>query len=295
MPIIRTLGFETGDLSEFDSTSDANGKLSATPAAALVGSFGLQVDHDLTAVVATGTTSGLVLPLTPWRFIFQFDPNSMANLGGARRTGMVQWQGTAFEIAIDGPGIAPFELYVSPLGAGVQLVPLTDAPHQVEVRVDPAGGGAGLGTIRTWVDNDSSKPPSTEHTGLTLAAWTTAAWGAPTSDQFVTAPGSFFMDEIVISDDDEPLVPKRISRTMVGTDRPYGFAVVPGGPAATPLGPAGGLDVGDALVSVFRVADPPAGITDVTADASIPAADTIELATTDSTGAFLLVTWYLEA
>lgn len=80
--------------------------------------------------------------------------------------------------------------------------------------------------------------------------------------------------------------------TMQGTTKPFGFCVVDGGATTTPLGPCGGIDPADAVVSVVAVDDPPGAFLDLTSEATIPEADRIELSTTDTTGTKLLVTWY---
>lgn len=79
--------------------------------------------------------------------------------------------------------------------------------------------------------------------------------------------------------------------TIVGPSKPYGFAVVPGGAIATDLGPCGGIDAADQLISVVHVDEPFTTAVDLIAEATNPGADVIQLATTDTTGDFLLVTW----
>ncbi len=80
--------------------------------------------------------------------------------------------------------------------------------------------------------------------------------------------------------------------TMIGYSKPIGTCVVPGGAIATPLGPCGGIDPADELLSVVQVSDPQIGAgTELLTEATIPAADQIELSTTVTTGDFLLVSW----
>lgn len=79
--------------------------------------------------------------------------------------------------------------------------------------------------------------------------------------------------------------------TIPGPSKPYGFCIVPGGVNAAPLGPCGGIDPADQLISVTQVDEPFTTATDVTAEASIPGADQVELTTTDTSGDFVLVVW----
>lgn len=79
--------------------------------------------------------------------------------------------------------------------------------------------------------------------------------------------------------------------TMVGFSKPIGFAVVPGGAAGVPLGPCGGIDTADTIIAVTQITDPLTVNVDLTASASIPNADAVQIAVIDTTGDFLLVAW----
>lgn len=79
--------------------------------------------------------------------------------------------------------------------------------------------------------------------------------------------------------------------TIVGPSKPYRMCVVPGGAIAVPLGPCGGIDTVDQIISVTQVDEPFTTATDLTSEASIPTADRVQLTTTDTTGDFLIVTW----
>lgn len=76
-----------------------------------------------------------------------------------------------------------------------------------------------------------------------------------------------------------------------GYPREVSVAVVPGGPAATLLGPAPGLQTTDQLISVHHVSGDGSLVTntDVTSDASIVDYETIRMALTVTTGDFLIV------
>lgn len=79
--------------------------------------------------------------------------------------------------------------------------------------------------------------------------------------------------------------------TIPGTTQPFGFCVVPGGPNAAPLSPCGGIDTADTIVTAYHVSDDLVTKADVTAEATIPAADQVQLAVTDTSGDFVLVVW----
>lgn len=78
---------------------------------------------------------------------------------------------------------------------------------------------------------------------------------------------------------------------LEGMSKPVGFAVVPGDAAASDLSPVSGVCVGDSLISVRHISDDLVTNVDVTGDASITDADTIQLGTTDTTGDFVVVLW----
>ncbi len=81
--------------------------------------------------------------------------------------------------------------------------------------------------------------------------------------------------------------------TITGYSKVLGMSLVPGGAAATPLGPCGGILTTDTLVEVRHVSgDGSLTInTSVKAEASIPAPDRVQLTTTVTTGNFLVVVW----
>jgi hypothetical protein len=72
--------FEEGDLSDFDSTSDAESKMSAHADAAMAGSYGLRIDLKSTATAAygdlTGPTDETIFTI---RLLFDLNTLSMAN------------------------------------------------------------------------------------------------------------------------------------------------------------------------------------------------------------------------
>lgn len=78
---------------------------------------------------------------------------------------------------------------------------------------------------------------------------------------------------------------------LEGMSKPLGFAVVPGGAAASDLYPVPGINPADTIVSVLHVSDDLVTNTDVTSEASITDADTIQLTTTNTTGDYVVVVW----
>lgn len=84
-----------------------------------------------------------------------------------------------------------------------------------------------------------------------------------------------------------------MSNTISGFGRTIATAIIPGGEAGDFKVP-GGIKAGDTLLSVVSVttANPPVP-TNRLANASIPAgtSDTVAIATVDTTGTFLVITW----
>lgn len=78
---------------------------------------------------------------------------------------------------------------------------------------------------------------------------------------------------------------------LEGFPTPIGAAIAPGGAAATDLGPIPGINLADTLINVRHVSGDLVTNADVTAEASITDADTIQLTTTVTTGDFVIVVW----
>lgn len=79
--------------------------------------------------------------------------------------------------------------------------------------------------------------------------------------------------------------------TIEGLGFPVSVAVVPGVAAAADLSPVGGIDPADSLIAVRHVTPDLVTNADVTGEASITAADTIQLSTTNTAGDFVVVVW----
>ena len=79
--------------------------------------------------------------------------------------------------------------------------------------------------------------------------------------------------------------------TIDGLGFPVNVAVVPGGLAASDLGPVGGIDATDSLIVVRHITPDLVTNADVTGEASITDADTVQLSTTDTTGDFVVAVW----
>lgn len=78
---------------------------------------------------------------------------------------------------------------------------------------------------------------------------------------------------------------------LEGMSKPLGFAIVPGDTAGSDLYPVPGINPVDTLVAVRHISDDLATNADVSGEASITDADTIQLSTTDTTGDFVMVVW----
>lgn len=76
-----------------------------------------------------------------------------------------------------------------------------------------------------------------------------------------------------------------------GFPTPVGFALVNGGPAATPIRGVGDVDAGSTLIEVKHVSGDLVTNASVLAEASIVGTGAIQLATTDTSGNWLAVVW----
>lgn len=79
--------------------------------------------------------------------------------------------------------------------------------------------------------------------------------------------------------------------TLDGVGKPFGMAVAPGAAATADITPISGIDTADSLVAVRHISADLVTNADVTAEASITGADTVQLSTTDTSGAFVVVVW----
>ena len=151
-------GFESGDLSEWSGSSNGGGDLSVSPAAALVGSNGMQaVINDTTAMYVN---DGTPYAEPRYRARFYFDPNSITMADGdanvifrgisGTSTGVVRvefgFSGGSYQIragvASDGSAWTNTDWFS-----------ISDAPHPIELDwLAATAAGANDGSLTLWID-----------------------------------------------------------------------------------------------------------------------------------------------
>jgi hypothetical protein len=144
-------GFEGGDLSAWSASVINNGNLSASPAAALTGNYGLRVNLNGTTAMYIRDDS----PNTEPRYLaqFAFDPNSIAMSTGEYITLLQGYSGRQnilvlrFYRSSTGYQLRA-RAYDSVLANWVSLpfVPISDALHLLEI------GWSNDGHVALWVD-----------------------------------------------------------------------------------------------------------------------------------------------
>jgi hypothetical protein len=158
-PGIFEIGHETGDLTEYDSTTTDGGDLSVTAAAALGGTdYGLSAFIDDTNVIYGEKT--FTLTSNVYRLRFDIDPNTLT---------MAHNDNFPVNVTLDGTQRAKTLVYLgysTATGYRIQLAvgndtgwsftgwsAITDAEHYVEVQVQYASSAtASDGTATLWID-----------------------------------------------------------------------------------------------------------------------------------------------
>ena len=153
-------GFESGDLSAWTSSSTNNGDLSASSAAALAGSFGMQAlinDNSLLFVTDDRPTAE-----ARYRVRFHFDPNSIGmasgdvhNIligysGGGSFTGVVK---VIFRFSSGAYQLRGALLNNNSAWVNTGYFNISDGPHSVELDWQAASApGANNGSLTMWID-----------------------------------------------------------------------------------------------------------------------------------------------
>ena len=148
-------GFERGNLTAWTAAATDGGDLSASAAAALVGSYGLQatVDNN-TSIYVRDDTPALE---TQYRASFRFDPNSIAMTNNDSHN-IFLGLSTAQALQIGLRYVGGYQIQARALNDQTAYMstswhPLTDAPHQIAVEWWAASGpGAANGGLRLWLD-----------------------------------------------------------------------------------------------------------------------------------------------
>src|SRR4030095_1214848 len=157
--VIFADGFESGNLSAWTSTTGSS-SLSVNTQAALIGTYGMQVSINSTALVYV--TNDLAGAEPHYRARFYFDPNSISMTSGNAHYLMIGYDGATLSTAV-------FNVDFQYLNGNYQLrlrqqddnqltistswFTISDAPHYVELDWWAASGvGANNGGATFWID-----------------------------------------------------------------------------------------------------------------------------------------------
>jgi len=156
--VIFADGFESGNLSAWTSNNNDLGDLSASAAAALVGSQGLQaVIDDATAIYLTDDTPNAE---PRYRARFYFDPNSLVMTSGGAHYIFKGFIGTTAEVVRVEfrQSSGTYQLRAALVDDGTTWTltgwsTISDAPHFVELDWRAATAvGANNGGLTFWID-----------------------------------------------------------------------------------------------------------------------------------------------
>jgi hypothetical protein len=147
--------FETGDLSEFDSTVTDSGDLSANASAAYTGSYGMQaVLDDNTSIYGHWTFANK----SELRVGFWFDPNGFSTTddliiaGGGGTIGDADWR-IRFEWDTSNLKVYASATNDASTFDSTSKVNISDAWHWIEAHFKRSSGvGANDGFVKLWVD-----------------------------------------------------------------------------------------------------------------------------------------------
>jgi hypothetical protein len=155
--VIFADSFESGSLSAWTSSSTDAGDLSISPTAALVGSQGLQALIDDANVLSVTSDHPNAEPR--YRARFYFDPNSIGMASSESHVILRGYSGSTISLRVEfGYASGSYQIRAGLLNDGTTWtetiwVPLTDAPHAIELDWRGASvAGMNDGGLTLWVD-----------------------------------------------------------------------------------------------------------------------------------------------
>lgn len=250
MAVIVDINHETGDLTEYTSTSTDGGHLSAAAGAALAGtSYGLNCYiADTTAMYGQATvttnTSGKL------RFRFHFDPNSLANAGNFTFDIIRAYSSTnavllnvafykssgAYGFQVSGRDDANAAKFLSPTTFAV-----SDEPHYFEIYLTRAStADANDGTLTVWMDGTSKGTLTTLDNNGQFGNFSYIRFGAGVGAGITSGTsGNFFYDEIVANDDGGEIGPKISAYTITAAAGAFTLTGIAAGLAFAGVGIGG--------------------------------------------------------
>ena len=195
--VIFADGFENGNFSAWTSASIDAGDLSVSPAAALVGSNGMQVlINDSNNLYVTDDTPNAE---PRYRVRFYFDPNSLSMASGDTFNPFRGFMGTstsvlqvAFRNFSGSYQLRGALLNDSSVFVTTSWITISDGPHSIELDWRAAtGAGANNGSLTMWIDGVQQASLS----GLDNDTWRIdrVRWGALAAIS-ATTRGTYFLD-----------------------------------------------------------------------------------------------------
>jgi hypothetical protein len=158
--VIFADGFESSSFSAWTSSSTGNGALGVTSEAALVGTYGMKVTINSTALIYVTKDTASAEP--HYRARFYFDPNSISMTSGNAHYLMIGYDGASLSTAVFNVDFqyvnGNYQLRLrqqddNQLTTSTAWTTISDAPHYVELDWWAAGAvGANNGGATFWID-----------------------------------------------------------------------------------------------------------------------------------------------
>jgi len=215
-------GFESGDLTAWSSNENNSGDLSATEAAALHGSYGLNcLINDSTNMYVQDDTPNSE---TEYRIRAYFDPNSiyMENNNEIAIVRAGNNGNTIFDVTLKYTDANNYTIYVGIVDDGsgwtyINAVDVGDTPHCIEVYwIAATDVGQNDGIAQLWVDGVSAGTQETLDTDTKTI--TQIQVGAPGKGDMGASSGTFFIDDFASNNDGSEigLISGLIEKAIVG-------------------------------------------------------------------------------
>ncbi|MGW8177849.1 MAG: hypothetical protein ACWGQW_03530 [bacterium] len=219
---ILTIDFEEGTLADFDSTTNGE-DLAANNASVLVGAYGMEVTCDDTSV-HYGFNS-LSISTGEIRFRFYLDPNGLTmDNGDDIDLCRIQCDGSysfidelCTVIMRYSSGVYQVQLNVEPdngIDRQTTWTTITDNSHYIEVLMQSEStDGAADGVAKIWIDGVETSGSITDLENYNVFATIDGVRFGIAYGQESGTTGSFYLDDLVIRDDDTQIGPAQSSLT----------------------------------------------------------------------------------
>jgi len=212
MPEIFNINHETGDLSQYNSTVTDSGDLSVTEAAALAGTYGMQVQiNDIGGIY--GHKDFAQLTSAVYRYRIYIDPNDLEIASGDSFRVAIVYDGGADRSQItlkhDGSNyqVRANVIDDSSNWNNTSYYDITNEAHYIEVLVEYASGaGENDGRLTLWIDGAQQEQKGNLDV-YSVTKPQDARLGAVAGLDASTS-GTLYLDEFVLRDDDTEIGPE---------------------------------------------------------------------------------------